>query len=190
MASQGWIFLNDATNLTSLLGGLGGIIAASQILKQSLGTTSRIQTATELLKQCNTYTLHIKKMIHENGEELRPHVEFVIGMETELEQYDYRSPLSAYSHQYRMERDILRIKGQLDTSNQWREELNYWGEISSEIRKVTRSLKDHQTVLAVSLFFSKNLPYFDYFCRGVMETLHQLHERQILLRPTGHIHQC
>jgi hypothetical protein len=99
MASQGWIFLNDATNLTSLLGGLGGIIAASQILKQSLGTSSRLQTAAELLKQCQTYTSHIEKMIEENGEELWSHVAFVSSMKGNLERYDHCSPLSAYSRQ-------------------------------------------------------------------------------------------
>jgi hypothetical protein len=97
MASQGWILLNDATNLTSLLGVLGGIITTSQILKKVISTSSRLQTATELLKQCQTYALHIEKISKENGEELQLHVAFVNSMKGNLERYDQRSPLSTYS---------------------------------------------------------------------------------------------
>ena len=95
MASQGWVVLNDATNLTSLLVILGGIV---QIVNQRLGTSSRLKTATELLKQCQTYTQHIEKMIKEKGEELPLHVAFVNDMKRNLERYDQLcSPLSAYS---------------------------------------------------------------------------------------------
>jgi hypothetical protein len=89
----------DVANLTTLLGGLGGIITTGHILTRTIGTSSRLQTATELLKQCQTYVVHIERITRENREELPSHVAFVDGMKGELERYDHRSPLSAYSRQ-------------------------------------------------------------------------------------------
>jgi hypothetical protein len=98
MASEGRILIIDATSLTNLLAGLNYIIAANLTIgKQTTGTSSRLQTAAELLNHCRTYTSHIEKMIYEDGEELRSHVAFVDGMKGERERYDHHHlPLSAY----------------------------------------------------------------------------------------------
>ena len=98
MASDGRILI-DATYHTNLHSGLNDIIATSLTVGKNTGSVTRLQTAEELLNQCRTYTLHINKMIYEDGEDLPSHAAFVDGMKAELEQYDHRSSLSEYSPQ-------------------------------------------------------------------------------------------